>query len=229
MSFRKAIKDEIYQYCTVHLADEQWYQTLFDFIADKNLKERLVKEFMSIRFAYKLYEGIEAKDENLLFQVRTQILSYATIYEAVIQYILYSYYSTTQSFLEMTTHIIPVRIDIPQVKKSKLQNELSHNGKDIITYHLVTKKRNEFSIRFSNKCKTAEKLGLIHSYQNDEGEQINLPQEIIEFYEHRNCIHLVAEQRKGIQYELDLSKKAYWRLQPFFAQIRARLLQDGII
>ncbi|MFA9381620.1 MAG: hypothetical protein ACERKO_11235, partial [Acetanaerobacterium sp.] len=172
-------------------------------------------------------EGIEAQDENLLFEVRSQILSYAAIYEAVIQHVLYTYYSDTAYFAQMTTHTIPVRIDIPKAKKEELRKELSHDGKDIVTFFYDSKQKDEASIRFDHKCKTAEKLGLIHMFQNERGEQINLPEEIIEIYNYRNGIHLVAEQRKGMQYELDLSKKAYWRIQPFIAQIKECLNEDG--
>ena len=68
------------------------------FIEDEPLRKRLVEEFKGIRFAYKLYEGIEAKDENLIFEIRHQIFSYATIYEAVIHSVLYTYYKDTPEF-----------------------------------------------------------------------------------------------------------------------------------
>ena len=45
-------------------------------------------------------------------------------------------------------------------------------------------------------------------------------------YGYRNAIHLVAEQRKGIEYELELSKRAYRRMRPFIDQIKAKLKID---
>ena len=50
--------------------------------------------------------------------------------------------------------------------------------------------------------------------------------ELIEIYSYRNAIHLVAEQRKGITYELELSKKAYRRMQPFIEQVQEKLKSD---
>ena len=41
-----------------------------------------------------------------------------------------------------------------------------------------------------------------------------------------DAIHLVAEQRKGIEYELELSKRAYRRMRPFIDQIKAKLKID---
>lgn len=227
MPFSQAMQKTIYDYCNGHLANEDWYQTVFDFIADQKLKDRLAKEFKAIRFAYKLYEGLEASDENKIFQVRSQILSYATIYEAVIQYILYTYYFDTTAFEELTTHIVPIKIDIPTLKRIKLHKELSHDGKDIATFYYGKRKKDEGNIRFEQKCKAAEKLGLIHTYRDENGMKIYLPEEIIEIYSYRNGIHLLAEQRKEIKYELELSKKAYWRIKPFIAQIKERLIKDG--
>ncbi|AHF07593.1 hypothetical protein [Desulfitobacterium metallireducens] len=227
MPFKEETKKEIYEYCNNHLADEAWYQHEFDFIANEKLRDRLVAEFRAIRFAYKLYEGIEAQDENYLFEIRCQILSYATLYEAVIDYVLYTYYSDSIEFDEMTHHTIPVKIDIPKEKREKLEKELCHNGKQLSAFYYDRKEKEGTSIRFDSKCKTAEKLGLIHTFQNENSEQINLTEEIITIYSYRNGIHIIAEQRKGIQYELDLSKKAYRRMRPFIDQVKQQLTKDG--
>ena len=83
-------------------------------------------------------------------------------------------------------------------------------------------------MRFEDKCETAKKLGIIHCFTNNKGVYINLPEEIKEIYSFRNGIHLIAEQRKGIHYELDLSKKAYRRMNPFVAQIKEKLIEDRV-
>lgn len=85
MAFSKELKKEIKEYCSSHLATDSWYENEFSFIKNEELKNRIIGEFKAIRFAYKLYEGIEATGENLVFEVRNQILAYASIYEAVIE------------------------------------------------------------------------------------------------------------------------------------------------
>lgn len=227
MPLSKKVQKDIYEYCTNHLADEDWYEEEFEFIEDSKLRERLVQEFMGIRFAYKLYEGIEAKDENLIFEIRHQILAYATIYEAVIHYVLYTYYSDTSEFHTLQYHDAPAKISIPENKVETISNALLHNGEKIIPYHIQERKKEETQIRFDDKCITAERLGLIHPFVNKDGETINLPKEIIEIYSYRNAIHLAAELRKGIEYELDLSKLAYRRMRPFIDQIKEALQKAG--
>ena len=226
MPLTEGVKEAIYDYCNNHLADESWYEEQFEFIEEEKFRKRLIGEFKGIRFAYKLYEGIGATDENLIFEIRHQIFAYATIYEAVLHYVLYTYYTQTKEFHNLQYHYAPARIDIPTDKLNILNRELEHNGEGIIPYHFQERKKNDSQIRFDDKCKVAEDLGLLHKYINKDGLEIDLPSEIIEIYGYRNAIHLVAEQRKGIEYELDLSKRAYRRMRPFIDQIKEKLQLD---
>ena len=53
--------------------------------------------------------------------------------------------------------------------------------------------------------------------------------ELVRIYEVRNAIHLQAELKKEIAYQLQLSKIAYKRMVPFLAQIKAKLAKDKLI
>lgn len=227
MAFTDELKVEIEKYCTNHLPSQSWYENEFSFIRDLELKNRIIAEFKAIRFAYKLYEGIEASDENLLFEVRNQILAYASIYEAVIEYVLTTYYSDTPEFEDLSYHVVPKQISIPHEKLETLKKTLIHDNKTIVPFYFTRKRKEKTQIRFDDKCRTAERLGLIHKFSNAENKTIDLPSEIIEFYSYRNCIHIMAEKRKGINYELELSKKAYRRMRPFIDQLKEKLKNDG--
>lgn len=229
MAFSEKLKKEIEIYCTNHLPPDSWYENEFSFIMDIELKKRIIAEFKAIRFAYKLYEGIEASDENLMFEVRNQILAYASIYEAVIENVLNTYYSNTDEFDSLIHHTIPIKVSIPQNKQNILQDILSHDGKEIVPFYYARKEKEKPQIRFDDKCRTAEKIGLIHKFFNTDGEEVDLPSEIIEIYSYRNGIHIIAEKRKGINYELELSRKAYRRMRPFIDQLKERLVSDGKI
>ncbi len=226
MPLPKKTQDTIYTYCNNHLPDEEWYDGEFEFIEEDKLRQRIIEEFRGIRFAYKLYEGIEAKDENLIFEIRHQIFAYATIYEAVLHNILYTYYADTTVFHALQYHQAPAKISIPPAQLALLNKALIHNGETIIPYHIQERKKEESQVRFDDKCMAAQKLGILSSFKNTAGENIDLPAEIIEIYSYRNAIHLVAEQRKGIEYELDLSKRAYRRMRPFVDQIKHKLQED---
>lgn len=167
MAFSERIKKEIEDYCNNHLADDSWYENEFSFIQDIELRHRIITEFKAIRFAYKLYEGIGATDANLMFEVRNQILAYASIYEAVIENVLTTYYYDTAEFESLMHYTVPVRISIPQDKMNKLQDALSHDGKEIVPFYYCKKEKQKPQVRFDDKCRTAECLGLIHKFVND--------------------------------------------------------------
>ncbi|MBQ7504947.1 MAG: hypothetical protein IJT79_06505 [Ruminococcus sp.] len=227
MPFKESLKNAIYDYCNNHLADEDWYNEEFEFIEDVALRKRIIEEFKGIRFAYKLYEGLEAKDENLVFEVRHQIFAYATIYEAIIHYVLYTYYKDTQEFHKIQFHTVPTRMSFCEQQMTSVKTILSQQNEQIYIYHNQERKKDETQVRFDEKCKAAETLGLIKKIVTDKGEVIDLPSEIVEIYGYRNAIHLVAEQRKGIQYELELSKIAYRRMRPFIDQVKSGLKRDN--
>lgn len=229
MAFSKELRHKVQLYCINHLATDSWYENEFCFIQDMELRNRIIAEFKAIRFAYKLYEGIKASGENLMFEVRNQILAYASIYEAVIENVLKTYYSNTAGFDSLTHHVVPIRVSIPQNKKNILQDALSHDGKEIVPFYYTRKKKDETQIRFDDKCRKAEELGLIHKFINMDGVEVDLPSEIIEVYSYRNGIHIIAEKRKAINYELELSKKAYRRMRPFIGQLKEKLVEDGKI
>ncbi len=73
-------------------------------------------------------------------------------------------------------------------------------------------KTEETKVRFDKKAECAQALGIIEEW---------LATELIEFYEARNAIHIHAEIRKSLAYEIDLARRAYMRLQPLKEQIIA--------
>lgn len=214
MPFNEAIKTEIINYVTRDMPSDDVFISHFDYINDENLQNRLFLEFKSIRFMYKLFEGLEVTEENLLLQVRTQVLLYVGIYEAVIHHILFTVLCDSEEVKELKEIKAPIQIHIPKSKLAKLQNELTHDGKNILTFYLGEKKREVSKIRFDEKAEVFFKLGFI-----DE----ELKNELIDLYNIRNGIHLHAELRKEIDYEISLSKIAYWRMGKFRDLVKKEL------
>jgi len=46
------------------------------------LRDRLIVEFINARKIYKFFEGLQASDELLLAQIKTQVIMYVSIQEA---------------------------------------------------------------------------------------------------------------------------------------------------
>ncbi|MDD3325113.1 MAG: hypothetical protein PHN38_08370 [Sulfurospirillaceae bacterium] len=214
MPFSDKLIKEIDDYVVSHLPDDSWYENYFNFIDDKVLAERLEKEFKTVRYIYKILEGLKSTDELQLAQIRIQIILYASIYEAMVHYLLFEKLKDRKEVNELFDITIPVEISIPAHKKEKILSALEHDGKEILTYEKKKKKTDISKIRFDKKAECLYSLGFI-----DE----ELKEELILFYEYRNAIHIHAEIKKDIQYELEISKKAYWRFQKFKQLVENKL------
>lgn len=193
------------------MPSDEWYDREFDFILDDTIKKRIIKEFRNTRKIYKFFEGMQSSDEFLEAEVRVQILMYASIYEAMIHYLLLDRLQDHDEVKKLLKHTIPKKISIPSEKKEKLERELMHNGHEIVPMYYEESTKDITSIRFDDKCKTACSIGLINN---------SLAEELIKIYELRNCLHIHAEIRKGVEYELEMSKIAYKRMQLFREQVK---------
>lgn len=243
MPFEKEIKDSIMSYCLRDLPNDSWYDNAFDFIKDVTLRARLISEFKNARFVYKIFEGLAAKDELLLAEVKMQVLMYASIYEATIHYVLFDEYYKNDSIVQnLLTQNVNKPFSIPTNQLSAINSLLFHDGKTIIPYFTTSQKRDITKVRFDEKCIAAFQLGILTDIpeQSDPAADIlsdikQLPgmptfcSELIRIYEVRNAIHLHAELKKEIDYHLALSKIAYRRMQPFLQQIKNKLRTDGLV
>jgi hypothetical protein len=214
MAFEEQTKLAVNDYLKSHLADWEWHQNRFDFITDETLRDRLADEFISTRYVYKVLEGMAADSWLLRAQIRLQVLSYASIYEAVIHHVLFENLALNPDVKALTEYKTKKVISIPTDKKAMLAAALSHIGKDIIPTYEDVGNTDITKVRFDRKAECAEKLGLIETKLKDD---------IIEFYEARNAIHIHAEIKKSLDYQLELSKRAYQRMEPFVDQLRVNL------
>lgn len=210
MPFKDELIQQINDYVTGHLPKDDWYEDYFSFIEDDKLAKRLEKEYKTIRYIYKILEGLQCADELQLAQVRIQVIFYTSIYEAMVHYLLFDKLKDQKAVEDLFYITMPVQISIPEHKRVKILNALEHNGSQILTYEIKKKKTEESKIRFDAKADVMNQLGLIDN---------TLKTELIQFYEYRNAIHIHAEIKKDIEYELEMARTAYRRFQIFREQV----------
>lgn len=205
MAFEKQIQEKLEEYVYGHLPNDEWYdKNFYPFIKDTELRNRLIIEFKNARILYKIFEGLQAKENLLLAQVKTQVIMYVSIQEAVINYVLFDVYKDSELVKDLMYQQRLTKIDIPQDSKSKLQKELHHMGKEILTYYLEEKAVDITKIRYDQKVETIYNLNLISE---------NLKEDLINLYTYRNTVHLEAEIKKGLKYDLQMSELAYRRVE----------------
>ena len=103
-----------------------------------------------------------------------------------------------------------VKVSIPQAKQEALEKALDHDNKVIIPTYQGTGRTDIAKVRFDDKAQCASGLGLIKP---------QLCRDLIAIYEARNAIHLHAELRKNLTYEIEMARTAYRRLAPFRSQL----------
>ena len=210
MAFDSDTKKKVDEYARAHLGDEGWHLGYFDFVSDENLARRLGEELLATRYIYKILEGVEAGGWLLRAQIRLQVLSYASIYEASLHHILFSDLASNPQVVGLTEFPMKKQLSIPAASMAALEKHLEHDGKKIIPTYEGVGRTDNTKVRFDRKAECACSLGIVEEWLKDE---------IVEIYEARNSIHIHAEIRKSLEYELDLSKRSYMRLQPFKEQI----------
>ena len=212
--FPKEITEEVNSLVTKHLDPEESEVKYFDFISDLSLAKRLSEEFRGARYIYKFLSGMNAKDWLQRAQVRIQVLMYASIYEAALHHILFENLKDTKEVKSLLTQLTTKEKALAEATRKALSRYLVHEGKECRLVYTTTQKRDISKIRFDEKATTALNLGIL-----DE----ELTKELIELYEVRNAIHIHAELKKGIQYEIDIAKLAYRRMIKFKLMTTAEL------
>jgi len=217
MPFTEQIQSAITEYIDKHTGDANFYSEYFWFISDADLRTRLEEEFKSARYIYKLLEGMQAKDWLLAAEVRVQILLYASIYEAVLHHVLLQDYASSEAVKRITTYESRKRINISGAIEKKIKDTYSPAGA-VAVYQLELAAVDERKIIFEDKATAALELGLIDKA---------IHEVIVKVYSLRNAIHLHAELRRNIAYEIDAARDAYWHLQGFCKRIAEKMIKDG--
>jgi hypothetical protein len=220
MALEPKLQSTVDSYARKDLHDEEWHKRYFDFVGDQKLADRLREEFYATRYVYKLLEGMTVTGTLQRAEIRTQILAYASIYEAVLHHVLFVLCPSSPEVEALSFIDKRNDISIPPASLSNLSELLVHNGHPIIPTYVVRKPRDITKLRFDQKAICACSLGFITAVLRDE---------LIGLYEARNAIHIHAEIKKNTNYHLDLSRRAYRRMILFKRQVSSELASRGLL
>lgn len=199
-------REAIHEYCIRDLGGNiDWYIDQFRFIPDIELRKRLGRAFYTARYVYKLMEALFVNGDEQHAFVKFQIMQYASVYEAVISNLLWGRYKDHPAVFALENH--RVLKEVPGFSKSmsaKFDGDEAH----ISVYRPTKKQRN--SISFGDKVDCAVKVGFVED---------TYAEEIKKLYALRNLAHIENEAGKQIEVEIEQSKQAYWRMQPFLQHI----------
>lgn len=214
MPLTQQVRDTVHEYCRKDLdGDLRWHVDQFSFIEDSELRNRLGRAFYSARYAYKLMEALFATGDELHAFVKFQIIQYASIYEAVISYLLWGRYKEHPEVRTLETH----KAYKPVAALGRLTT-MRYGEEELFTCVYRGAKTPKNSIPFKDKVDCAVRIGFLEpTYSED----------IKHVYELRNLAHIENEAEKQIEVEIEQSKTGYWRMKPFLEHIREVFGNEG--
>lgn len=215
MPLGKELRDSIHTYCTKDLpGDLDWHVKQFSFIDNEELRKRLGRAFYSARYMAKLMEAMLATNDEIHAFVKFQITQYASIYEAVVSYFLWSKYAEHAEVKALQTH----KAYKPVSALGSLA-KMQYGDEEVFTCVYRDAKTPRNSIPFKDKVDCAVRIGLVdESYAED----------IKEIYALRNLAHIETEAEKQIDVEIAQARAGYWRIKPFLERIAAAVSEAAV-
>lgn len=215
MPLEEKERELILEYCDKYVPKIEIVKKYFDFVGKDDLRDLLAAEYVAARYIYKLGEALNVDGSKLAAHAKFQIVQYASIYEAIIVYVLWEHYGES-------SQVTSIEYYTALKKSATIPKDISIRTSEDEEVFLCTeskRKNTQHSIKFDEKVDAAISIGFVD-------EQIG--GEIKEFYRLRNGIHLENAVKNGIQYELDQSLLAYRRIKPFTIGVR-EFLRTGVL
>lgn len=215
MPLEETFRNSIHAYCKRDLpGDLQWHIDQFSFVEDAELKQRLGRAFYSARYVGKLMEALLAAGDEIHPFVKFQIMQYASIYEAVVSYLLWSRYAEHVEVKTLQTHKA-----YKPVNALGGLTKMQYGDEELFTCVYRDAKTPRNSIPFKDKVDCAVRIGFIdEAYAGD----------IKRIFELRNLAHIETEAAKQIEVELEQAKIGYWRIKPFLEKITTTLAENAV-
>ena len=213
MPLEETTRQAIDDYCKRDLpGDIQWHIDQFAFISVPELQKRLGRAYYAARYVSKLMEATLARGDQLHPFVKFQILQYASIFEAVVSYLLWSVYKDHAEVQRLQTHKAYKRVDAFGALTT-----MKYGAEELFACVHRDAKTPKASIPFADKIDCAVRIGFVDAAYADDLKRT---------YQLRNLAHIETEAEKQIDVEIEQAKTAYWRLTPFLEKI-ATALKNG--
>jgi hypothetical protein len=204
-------RTHVLEYCERHIEPPEWFRSQVGFVADAKLVDEMNLAFYSARHMEKLGEALAVSGEKRHPHLKFQIVQYASIYEAIIAYLLFGRYANHDA-------VTQIRSEKEYVKVSDVSKALfDKDGDHLVFCKKKLVQRDPIHIRFENKLKAAESIGIVLPH---------LRPELLALYKTRNAVHLESAARNSVTYEAKQATVAYKRLKPFLSHVQQLVARE---
>jgi|GEM_PF-1509742 len=184
---------------------KEWFIDQFSFIDDSKLQKHLAEAFYQGRYQGRLKEALDLPEEFNQGFIKSQIILYASIFEAIIDHFLEKNIddSEVQKMLSMSEY---VPMDGALAKDISLVHKDGVGENPLTVCRLKISKRPLHMTRFDERVDAAHALGLV-------------PNSLVDFiknlYKSRNGIHVLNAAKKDLKPDANESSDAFRNIMFF--------------
>ena len=189
----------------------EWFTDYFSFLNNSALQKNLGEAFYQARFVYKLMKTLHLSKSKYYAFVKFQILQYASIYEAILDYCLEEYYKDEI----MTKYADITYTPVPALSKS---TNITYETNEIFLCTKTIRKKPIKLMRIQNRTDFAAEKGIISD---------TMQNRICDLYDTRNNIHILKATQSGFMPKLSDAKTAYKIMDDFVSEIKTFLSNQG--
>jgi hypothetical protein len=187
-----------------------WFENAFEFIATKGLRQQLAQAYYQARFFEKLREAMGLSGGFNHGLLKTQIVLYASIYEALIDDTIQ--FAAANAKIEkwlVTTEFV----EIPQAvsKNTRITYTDGGGATQMVLCKKKQTRRDLKRTRFGDKVEIAIDVGFVPSAQKDF---------LTKLYDSRNTVHLLAAASKSFTPDDQQSSAAFSFLLAFIESVK---------
>jgi len=180
----------------------EWFLAKFDFIGDEKLRTELAQAFYQARFMGRIIESLSLQGEFNNGFIKAQIVLYASIYEAVIDYGLEQNPQLDQ-VKSFKSDMVLREHKTAFCKNIKLINNDGNDSHELVPCKVTWRERKLKEIQFAQRLQAAIDVGMV---------KLESKEMIQKLYDNRNAIHLSAAVAKQFKPSSTESQQAFMEL-----------------
>jgi len=192
-----------------HTHPLDWFEDYFEFTGDTALKTHLAEAYYQARFIYKIMQGLRLTSFKRNAFVKFQIQQYASIYEALLDFVLEKYNRE-----DIKERLKELEYKPISVFASNAECTIEENGQKekVFTCRKSIKKINLKNTRIDKRTEIAVSLGLISQATKQSFDSL---------YDLRNNIHLLKASIANYRPKVQESFEAFKLMSTFVLEIKA--------
>ncbi len=189
----------------------EWFKTYFSFVSYNSLVLHLADAYYQARFLYKIMQGLRLTSFKRAGVLKFQIQQYASIYEALIDYVLETCHKDKLPELLKEIEYRPVNV---LSKDASLSIIIDGKQEDVVTCKKTFRKVALKQTRIDKRTKIAADLGIISGTVKDEFDGL---------YDLRNNIHILKAASANYKLSVAEATRAFQLMDSFVSSVKIHL------